>query len=245
MPVRVLDGNGAGRAGPIARGMRWAVDHGADVINVSIELVDQITAAPQSMTVDPLIREAVRYAAAHNVLVVGRRGQLGQPRRAVDAPWLRHPLRRRQHRARLPRRVLQLRQGRRSRGAWRRRRRADLRRPALHARGVARAQRRAGVIQAPVRRHLPDHSRSQRAPRPERHLDGRAARHGGGRAAAELRRAGRAPDAGGDPGRLRATARDLGPGPSRATTGRGCSTQPPRCAASQTPPVYDRTSSSG
>jgi serine protease len=79
MPVRVLDGNGAGQAGPIARGMRWAVDHGADVINVSIELVDQVTAAPQSMTVDPLIREAVRYAAAHNVLVVAAAGNSASP----------------------------------------------------------------------------------------------------------------------------------------------------------------------
>jgi serine protease len=79
MPVRVLDGNGAGRAGPIARGMRWAVDHGANVINVSIELVDQISGAPQSMTVDPLIREAVRYAAAHNVLVVAAAGNSASP----------------------------------------------------------------------------------------------------------------------------------------------------------------------
>jgi serine protease len=79
MPVRVLDAGGSGEAGPIAQGMRWAVDHGADVINVSIELVDQVTAAPQSMTVDPLIREAVRYAAAHNVLVVAAAGNSASP----------------------------------------------------------------------------------------------------------------------------------------------------------------------
>jgi serine protease len=79
MPVRVLNGDATGRAGPIARGMRWAVDHGANVINVSIELVDQITAAPESMTVDPQIREAVRYAAAHNVLVVGAAGNSASP----------------------------------------------------------------------------------------------------------------------------------------------------------------------
>ena len=79
MPVRVLDAGGSGQAGPIARGMKWAVDHGANVINVSIELVDQVTAAPQSMTVDPLIREAVRYAAAHNVLVVAAAGNSASP----------------------------------------------------------------------------------------------------------------------------------------------------------------------
>jgi serine protease len=35
MPVRVLDRNGTGRADEIARGIRFAVDHGADVINMS------------------------------------------------------------------------------------------------------------------------------------------------------------------------------------------------------------------
>jgi len=79
MPVRVLNGDATGKAGPIARGMRWAVDHGADIINVSIELVDQLTGAPESMTVDPQIREAVRYAAAHNVLVVGAAGNSASP----------------------------------------------------------------------------------------------------------------------------------------------------------------------
>ncbi len=79
MPVRVLDSAGAGQAGPIARGMRWAVDHGADVINVSIELLDAITGAPQSMTVDPQIRDAVQYAAAHDVVVVAAAGNLASP----------------------------------------------------------------------------------------------------------------------------------------------------------------------
>jgi serine protease len=35
MPVRVLDRHGAGEADDIARGIRFAVDHGADVINMS------------------------------------------------------------------------------------------------------------------------------------------------------------------------------------------------------------------
>jgi len=79
MPVRVLDSAGAGPAGPIARGMRWAVDHGANVINVSIELLDVLTGAPQSMTVDPLIRGAIRHAAAHGVVVVAAAGNLASP----------------------------------------------------------------------------------------------------------------------------------------------------------------------
>jgi serine protease len=79
MPVRVLDGDGIGTPGRIARGMRWAVDHGAQVLNVSIELVDKVTQAPQTMTVDPMIRDAARYAAAHKVLVVAAAGNSASP----------------------------------------------------------------------------------------------------------------------------------------------------------------------
>jgi len=74
MPVRVLDGDGTGTGGRIARGIRWAVNHGAQVINVSIELYDRFTLDPQSMTTDPAIRSAVSYAGAHHVLVVAAAG---------------------------------------------------------------------------------------------------------------------------------------------------------------------------
>ena len=132
---------GAGPAGPIARGMRWAVDHGANVINVSIELLDVLTGAPQSMTVDPHIRGAVRHAAAHGVVGRGRGRQPGQARRPVDAARLGHHLRGREHRARLPRRLLELRSRRRSRGPGRRRGRGARRRPPLQSGRAARAQR--------------------------------------------------------------------------------------------------------
>ena len=74
MPVRVLDGDGYGTAARVARGMRWAVDHGADVLNVSIELFDPLAEAAESMTTSPAIRDAVRYAAAHRVAVVAAAG---------------------------------------------------------------------------------------------------------------------------------------------------------------------------
>jgi serine protease len=79
MPVRVLDGDGYGTAARVARGMRWAVDHGADVLNVSIELFDPLADAAESMTSSPAIRGAVRYAAAHRVPVVAAAGNSASP----------------------------------------------------------------------------------------------------------------------------------------------------------------------
>jgi serine protease len=74
MPVRVLNAAGNGSAARVARGMRWAVDHGADVLNVSIELYDRTSTDPVSITSDPLLRAAVLYAARHGVVVVAAAG---------------------------------------------------------------------------------------------------------------------------------------------------------------------------
>ncbi len=67
LPVKVLDAHGAGTPLDVARGIRWAVDHGARVVNVSIGTGDD----------DPILRQNVAYAAAHGVLVVGSAGNLG------------------------------------------------------------------------------------------------------------------------------------------------------------------------
>ncbi|WP_433346535.1 type VII secretion-associated serine protease mycosin [Micromonospora sp. CA-111912] len=81
LPVRVseqqvVEGREAGRtvgATDFARAIRWAVDHDADVLNLSLVLyVDH-----------PAVRAAVRYAVDRNVVVVAAAGNLhdgGNPR---------------------------------------------------------------------------------------------------------------------------------------------------------------------
>jgi serine protease len=69
MPVRVLDADGNGLASSIATGIRWAVDHHANVINLSLEF-DVGTSAGEI----PGVLAALRYASRHGVVVVGAAG---------------------------------------------------------------------------------------------------------------------------------------------------------------------------
>ena len=69
MPVRVLNRNGAGSATTVARGIRFAADHGADVINLSLSF-DLRTTAQQI----PRVIEALDYAYARGSLVVASAG---------------------------------------------------------------------------------------------------------------------------------------------------------------------------
>jgi serine protease len=80
MPVRVLDADGEGSAPRIARGMRWAVNHGARVLNISVELYDRISEQSESMTDDPAIRAAVRYVTRRGAIVVAATGNSGSAR---------------------------------------------------------------------------------------------------------------------------------------------------------------------
>jgi serine protease len=80
MPVRVLDTEGEGEASTIAEGVRFAVDHGAQVINLSLEFTPGVTASDI-----PELIEALRYAHRHRVLVVAAAGNEGHAAVAYPA----------------------------------------------------------------------------------------------------------------------------------------------------------------
>lgn len=84
MPVRVLNKNGWGSASTIARGIRYAVNHGAQVINLSIEFDPSVTGSEI-----PDIISALQYAHQHGVVVVASSGneaetQMAYPARSTD-----------------------------------------------------------------------------------------------------------------------------------------------------------------
>jgi serine protease len=64
MPLRVLDASGAGGWAAIASAIRWAADHGADVINMSLG------GGMRSRTVE----RAIDYAYEHGVVIVAAAG---------------------------------------------------------------------------------------------------------------------------------------------------------------------------
>ncbi len=82
MPVRILDADGSGDSGTISRGIRYAVMHGAQVINLSLEFTPDVTTADI-----PDILNAVAFAHRRGVVVVAAAGneassQLAYPARA-------------------------------------------------------------------------------------------------------------------------------------------------------------------
>jgi serine protease len=79
MPVRVLDRYGDGDAATIGRGVRFAANHGAKVINLSLSFAARTTASQISALLD-----AIKYAHKKGVLVVAGAGNLG--RAAVSFP---------------------------------------------------------------------------------------------------------------------------------------------------------------
>jgi serine protease len=69
MPVRVLDAHGRGRADEIAKGIRFAATHGADVINMSFNF-----GCAREV---PVVDEALRMAHRKGAIAVASVGNLG------------------------------------------------------------------------------------------------------------------------------------------------------------------------
>ena len=80
MPVRVLDSAGEGEASTIAEGVLFAVRHGAQVINLSLEFSPGVTASDI-----PELIEALRYAHRRGVLVIAAAGNEGRTAIAYPA----------------------------------------------------------------------------------------------------------------------------------------------------------------
>jgi len=72
MPVKVLEG-GSGTYADIAHGVRWAADHGADVINMSLGGI-QGTQALTLTGVDTTLQDAITYAKAKGVAIIAAAG---------------------------------------------------------------------------------------------------------------------------------------------------------------------------
>jgi len=64
MPVKIMNGSGSGSTADLMDGIRWAADHGADVINMSVG------GFPYSQ----LVQDAVNYAWGKGVVLVGAAG---------------------------------------------------------------------------------------------------------------------------------------------------------------------------
>jgi serine protease len=73
MPLRVLDANGDGDGSDLVRALRYAGQHGADVINMSVEYTSNLKAADI-----PDVISAMRYAEAKGAVLVGVSGNGGE-----------------------------------------------------------------------------------------------------------------------------------------------------------------------
>jgi serine protease len=80
MPIRVLDKFGTGDASTIARGVRYAVKHHAQVINLSLEFTQDVTAADI-----PELLSALRFAVSRRATVVAAAGNEGMGQVAYPA----------------------------------------------------------------------------------------------------------------------------------------------------------------
>jgi serine protease len=82
MPVRILDASGLGDENTIARGIRYAVDHHAQVINLSLEFLPNEVSSSNQI---PELVSAINYAHRRGVIVVGAAGNDQDTRIAYPA----------------------------------------------------------------------------------------------------------------------------------------------------------------
>ncbi|MEA3510410.1 MAG: cell wall-binding repeat-containing protein [Actinomycetota bacterium] len=75
MPIKVLSG-GTGTSLEVANGIHWAVDHGADVINLSL---GRSCSSPWPTCSDTAVDSAIEYAHDAGILVVVATGNEGSP----------------------------------------------------------------------------------------------------------------------------------------------------------------------
>ncbi len=81
MPLRVLDIEGRGYPSTISRGIRYATRHGADIINLSLELYDGplLSPVPRSVTASRSVRSALADARKAGVVVISAAGNSSDP----------------------------------------------------------------------------------------------------------------------------------------------------------------------
>ena len=70
LPVRVLDENGSATAEEVARGVRYAADHGADVVNLSLGLPSGTGQVVRLMGAVDSLYDAIDYAWSKGAVVV-------------------------------------------------------------------------------------------------------------------------------------------------------------------------------
>jgi subtilisin family serine protease len=78
MPVKVLSSEGSGSFQDIGRGIRWAVDNGADVINMSLGALPGVQALEITGLMTDTV-DAIAYANANGVVVVAAAGNEAFP----------------------------------------------------------------------------------------------------------------------------------------------------------------------
>jgi serine protease len=81
MPLRVLDTEGRGYPSVISRAIRFAIRHGAHVINLSLELYDGplLSPRPRSVTASRSVRSALADARKAGVVVISAAGNSSDP----------------------------------------------------------------------------------------------------------------------------------------------------------------------